>query len=360
MKKIESVVKYYLLQLLVFFNKVKKEKSLPDYNSPINVLFIRLNRIGDALVCTPLFDQLKQNKNIKIFILADRKNHFVFRNNPAIDEVIIFKKGLSGFFEINKIIKSRAISVVVDLHDDISTSVSYLMAIAKVNYKFGLNKSTSKLFTHTVERLDPTSNHVVDRVLEFLKLFNLSANKDSVAVKYYPSIGEEQEAKEKIRQLNPQRKFLIGINISAGSDARFWGVDNYKKLFGLLSKYDVKTILLASKNEHHYCREITSDENIIFPLTDSFGIFASAIMQMNFIITPDTSVVHLASIKKIPLFGLYVKYNTNDMIWSPYNTDFEFVITEEPTLKNISFEEVKNKLVPFLEKHLNVTSNSCL
>ncbi len=359
MKKLESLIKKFLLQLLVFFNPVQKVKPLPDYNNPVNVLFIRLNRIGDALVTTPLFDQLKQNKNIKIFLLADKKNHFVFCNNPAIDEVLAFKKGLSGFFEINKIIKSRGISVVVDLHDDISTSVSYLVAIAEVEYKFGLNKANSNLFTHTVDRLDPTSNHVIDRLLEFLKLFNLPLHKESVSVKYYPSLTEKLEAKEKIQQLNPENKFLIGINISAGSEARFWGLENYQKLFSLLSNYNVKILLLASKNEHHLCREITSAENI-YPLTDSFGVFAAAVMQMNFIITPDTSVVHLASVKKIPLFGLYVKYNTADMIWSPYNTDFEYVITQEPTLKNISFEEVKNKLVPFLEKHLNVTSNTCL
>jgi hypothetical protein len=50
---------------------------------------------------------------------------------------------------------------------------------------------------------------------------------------------------------------------------------------------------------------------------------------------------------KIPLFGIYVKYKTDDMIWTPYNTDFEYVVTEEPTLKNISFESVKKKLIPF-------------
>lgn len=359
MKKLESVLKKILLNLLVLFNPVKKQNSLPDFETPTNVLFIRLNRIGDALVSTPLFDQIKQNNNIKIFVLADKKNHFVFINNPVIDKIFIFKKGLKGFFEINKIIKSHNISVVVDLHDDVSTSVSYLVAISKVRYKFALNKSNYKLFTHTVDKLDSGNNHVIDRVLELLKLFNLKLNRDLVSVKFYPNESDKRVASDKIKSLNPDSKFLIGINISAGSDARFWGVDNYKKLFSLLTHYKAKIILFSSQREHQYCYEITSADNI-YPLTDSFGIFASAIMMMNFIITPDTSVVHLAPIKKIPLFGLYVKYITTDMIWSPYNTDFEYVLTDEPTLKNISFEEVKNKLVPFLEKHLNVTSNSCL
>ena len=41
------------------------------------------------------------------------------------------------------------------------------------------------------------------------------------------------------------------------------------------------------------------------------------------------------------------------MIWSPYNTPFDCVITKEPTLKNINFDKVKQKFIPFLERYLN-------
>jgi ADP-heptose:LPS heptosyltransferase len=274
-----------------------------------------------------------------------------------VDKVLIFKKGLSGFLAINKIVKLYSIKVVVDLHDDVSTSVSYLVALSNVGYKFALKKSNYRLFTHTVDKLDSRNNHVIDRVLELLRLFNVKLNRDLISVKYYPNEVDKRIASDKIKSLNPDNKFLIGINISAGSDARFWGVDNYKKLFSFLSQYEARIILFSSQREHQYCFEITSSDNI-YPITESFGIFASAIMMMNFIITPDTSVVHLASINKIPLFGLYVKFNTEDLPWYPYNTDFEYVLTEEPTLKNIPFDEVKSKLIPFLEKHLNVTSST--
>jgi len=90
------------------------------------------------------------------------------------------------------------------------------------------------------------------------------------------------------------------------------------------------------------------------PPSKEFDTFAAGISKLNFLFTPDTSVVHIASIYKIPVFGLYVKYNTQDMIWSPYNTEFDCIVTEEPTLKNISFEEVINKFIPFLERNINV------
>ncbi|HEX9251480.1 MAG TPA: glycosyltransferase family 9 protein [Ignavibacteriaceae bacterium] len=359
MKQFENWLKNILLKVLLIFNSSKNIKNQPVFNSDSNLLFIRLNRIGDALVTTPLLYQIKQQIGCKIFVLADKKNYFVFSNNPSIDEVVIFEKGIKGFLQIKNIISEKSIDAVVDLHDDVSTTVSFLIALANVKYKLGLRKSNSSIYTQTVKRLDSRTNHVIDRILQIGLLFNLKFERKSIAINYIPSKEERIIAAERIKFMNPNKKFLIGVNISAGSEARFWGVDNYIKLSELLSNYDARVIFFTSKNESNFAKEITDEINI-YPLTEAFGIFASAIMQLDFLITPDTSVVHIASINKIPVFGLYVKYNTEDMIWSPYNTDFECVVTEEPTLKNISFDEVKNKLIPFLEKHLNVKSNSSL
>ncbi|MFO7525563.1 MAG: glycosyltransferase family 9 protein [Ignavibacteriaceae bacterium] len=357
MKKIEFFFKNILLKLLLIFNPVKKESSLPDINSGSSILFIRLNRIGDALVATPLFHEVKQHPGCRIIVLADKKNHFIFRNNPSIDEVIVFEKGLSGITGINRIIQKNNIDVIVDLHDDVSTTVSFLVAFAKVKYKVGLRKSNHTLFTHTVEKLDPVNHHVIVRLLKLSELFGVSVNTQFVSVKFYPSEENEIQAAVRIQKMNPDNKYLLGINISAGSDARFWGVDKFKELAECISEYQVRIILFCNESDYHYARKITTEDNI-YPTTKDFGNFAAAIMNLDLLITPDTSVVHIASVKKIPVFGIYVKYNTDDIIWSPFNTDFEYVLTEEPTLKNISFKEVKIKLIPFLEKHLNAKTNS--
>lgn len=357
MKKIEFFFKNILLKILLIFNPVKKESTLPVLDSRSGILFIRLNRIGDALVTTPLLHEVKKQLGCRIIVLANKNNHFIFRNNPSIDQVIIFEKGLSGITGINSIIKKNNIAAIVDLHDDVSTTVSYLVAFAKVKYKIGLRKSNHTLYTHTVERLDPVNNHVILRVLKLSELFNIPVNTKLVSVKYYPSEENEIQAAVQIHKMNPDNNFLLGINISAGSDARFWGVDKFKKLLECISDYQMRTIIFCNESDYHYACEITS-EDYIYPPTKDFGNFAAAIMMLDLLITPDTSVIHLASIKKIPVFGIYVKYKTDDMIWSPFNTDYEYVITEEPTLKNISFEEVKIKLIPFLEKHINAKTNT--
>ena len=92
MKRIELLIKKLLLNLLLLF-KSGKMKDPSVFNSGSKILFIRLNRIGDALVVTPLLKLIKDNLRCEIHVLADKKNYFVFANNPSIDNIIVFNKG---------------------------------------------------------------------------------------------------------------------------------------------------------------------------------------------------------------------------------------------------------------------------
>lgn len=119
-------------------------------------------------------------------------------------------------------------------------------------------------------------------------------------------------------------------------------------------------ILIFTDTKDYDKAQLLFEKKFIYPATKNFDKFAAGILELDMLFSPDTSAIHIASIKKIPVFGLYVKYKTNDMIWSPYNTDFECVISEETNLNNVTFEEVKKKFIPFLEKYLNGERNSKL
>jgi len=351
-KEIEQYLKKIFLKILLLIVKNPNyNNSYPEITSNTKVLFIRLNRIGDALVSTPLIDLLKKKTDCKIFVLADKKNHFVFSNNPNINEITIFQKGLKGFIAILKFIKNNEIDILVDLHDDVSTTVTYIVALANVNYKFGLNKINKEIYSHIVPRLDASTNHIIDRILKLTELFNISYSKDEIKIGYYPKDENIRYANQIIDNKFSEKKFLLGINISAGSKARFWGVEKFIEIIDCVKKYNINIILFSELKDYNKAKSII-DENFIYPVSKDFDKFVAGVLCVDLLFSPDTSVVHIASIKRIPVFGLYVKFNTKDMIWSPYNTSFEYVITEESTLKNISVDEVKEKFIPFLEEHL--------
>jgi ADP-heptose:LPS heptosyltransferase len=353
LKKIEKFFRGVFLNiLLLLFHKSTIETN-GTFSSDSKILFIRLNKIGDALVTTPLLNEVKKKLGCKVYVLADRKNYFIFENNPSVDEIKIFNKGFKGIFDVRKFIKQNNIDTLVDLHDDVSTTVSFIIALSGVQNTLGLKKSNYKIYTDTIDRLNTASHHIIDRLLQLSKLFNIKVNHSEASVIYYTAMDSTEQARKWIHKLNSDNKFLLGINISAGSEARFWGVTNFRQLVALIEEYNLVYILFSTPQDYDLAKQIVN-EKFIYPPSKDFNDFAAAILELNMLFTPDTSVIHIASINKIPVFGVYVKYNTRDMIWSPYNTEFDCVITEEPTLKNVTFDEVKKKFIPFLEQTLNV------
>lgn len=347
MKRIEIFFRKLLLKVLILLKKAEKHHPELETSAQMNILFIRLNRIGDALVTTPLLYEFKKQLNCRITVLASKYNYFIFNNPHLTDEVIVFNKKVRSFI---KFINKNNYDVIVDLHDDVSTTVSYLIAFANCKNKIGLMKGTDKLYSDLVNKLDPTKYHVIERVMEFTKPFNITYNPAKVNIVYNPKPESIAVVDNYIEKHFPVNNFLIGINISAGSNSRFWGIRNFKEIISVLNGYGINIVLLCLERDLKYAWDIAGREIPIFYRNDFDG-FAAMINRINLLFTPDTSIVHIASAFNVPVFGLYVKYNTDHIVWYPYKSDYEVIITTEPTLGNISSDIVKEKFIPFFEKY---------
>lgn len=352
MKRIEILLRKFLLKLLLFFNRGPRNLIPPHFTKESKILFIQLYRIGDALVSTPLLKEIKNKIGCRIYILASNSNQFIFKNNKIADEIIIYKKGLKEFFKLLILLNNIEFDVIVDLHDNVSFTVSFLIALIKSPHKFGFKRENFKLFTTIVDKPDTVENHVVVRIMEFAKLFKIPYKNSEINIVFEPSLKSFEIAKSSYDKFFMEQKFTIGINISAGGEARFWGISNYISIIRELLHYNVNLLLLCSEKDLPKAIEISENKIAIYHRSQFYD-FCAMIKYVDLLITPDTSIVHVASAFKIPVFGLYVKYQTNDHIWSPFNSPFECVITEEATLQNVSFDSVKSKLIPFFENYYN-------
>ncbi len=222
-----------------------------------------------------------------------------------------------------------------------------------------MEKSNRKLFTHTSKKVNSSKYHIIDRLLKLADLFNIKINQDGVNVIYKPLKDSINSVETYLKNNFTESKFLIGINISSGSKSRFWGIDNFQRLIQFLQQYDINILLLTSPDDLKLANEISQNKIPIF-YSQKYDEFAAMISKIDLLFTPDTAIVHLASAFEIPVFGIYVKYKTNDMIWKPYKSDFDCVITEEPNLNNVTFESVINSFKSFLEKNIYAKTNSIL
>ena len=348
MKTIEIFFRKILLKLLLLFYGGGKRRSSKTSGDSMNCFVVRLNRIGDALVTTPLLKLLKEKLNCRLILLADKRNRFVFENNPYVDELLVFQKGLKGFKAVRKYFNDNRIDVLIDSHDDISTTVSFIVAFSGVSQRFALAKGNESIYTDAIERKDASKFHIAERVAELAKLCGADFHSDEIKLVYNPKKESLEVVDFFLRENRQSGKPVVGINISAGSDARFWGIEKYKTIIEHISStFDVNLILLRAPDDKEKAAQI-ANENVNIFNDKSFDQFAAMISKLDILISPDTSAVHLAAAFGVPVFGLYVHYKTDDVIWYPFNVKYEAVITRDPNLSSISTEEVIEKLDPFL------------
>lgn len=348
MKEIEIYLRKLLLSLYLFFRKNEKKNTELIISSKDKILLIRLNRIGDALVTTHLIKNIKEHTGCEIHVLADRKNHFIFENDANVDRTLVFPKKLKEIKILQEEINNSEYHALFDLHDDVSTSASFFIGLLNVKNKVGYNKKSKKLFTHLVPYLDPTKHHIMERYLQFLNFLNIPFDQNKIKVNYQPTTEALQYADELINNLFEEKKFLVGINISAGSEARFWGIERYKKLISYFSQYDINIILFSSPSEIEKAKQIIENEKLI-SAEPTFEKMTAVLKQIDFLFSPDTSLVHIASSYNLPVFGIYINYNTDHVVWYPYNTEHELIITEKPNFNELEFDTVINKLKIFFE-----------
>ncbi len=346
LKNIEIALRRILLKLLLMFSKKKSADKL-NLKPGDDVLVIRLNRIGDGLVTTPLIKVLAESGGFNVYVLADKKNKIVFENNRFIKGIIVFEKGLKGLKKTLREINKRNFKLVIDSHIDISTTVSFLIAGLKT-FTISLDKGNGSLYSVTVPPLPEEKYHVVERVLHIADYLNIEYSKENINIIYFPREESLLAVRKEIEKINPEHKFLLGINISAGSDARFWGIENYRRLIKSIERFDIVKIIFCTPWERERAENISLGRVPI--LAGSFDLFAAEISKLDLLFSPDTSAVHLASAFKVPVFGIYVLYNTTEKEWYPYRSEHRLAITKEPDIKSLKFEEVEKIFIDFLSK----------
>ena len=351
MRKPEYYTKKLFFGLLKLISgKSGKSRTQPSFGERRNILLIRLNNIGDALVTTPFIEQLKNKIDCEIDVLCHRRNSVVFENNKSVNNIFILNKGFFNFFRTLFRARRKKYYCIVDTHNDISATVNLFLLLLKSEYRFGFRKEENNLYSGVIEKPDSSKTHVAEQILQLLKLFGVEPDLKTVRIVYDYTNKSSEFAADYLRRNFPEKKFVIGINLFAGSLARYWGTENFLGLLNFLETYPVNVILIAPGKLPADIGELAGKAPVF---RNDFDKLAALISKLDLLVTPDTSVIHLASAYRIPVFGLYVHFNTDEMIWKPYNSDFEFVLTKERTLDSIHYEEVERKLKIFLGEHLS-------
>ncbi|MGB2867164.1 MAG: glycosyltransferase family 9 protein [Bacteroidota bacterium] len=344
-KRIEIGFRRWLVRVLRFlFTRPRRPVENIDFNRS-KFLFVRQDMIGDVLVSTPLLAALHDRyPGARIDALLSNKNHFVLERDPAVTKRWVYKKNLSSAVSILRNIRRERYDFIIDLMDNPSATSTVVCLLAGARWNVGIEKENDYAYDIVVPMLSRRDTHIIDRIAQLLTPFRISPSDHIFAIRYVTSPDSDRFAEGFIKTKLPSGRPIVGLNISAGSEVRYWGTRNFSDFISWVTSSHPECIILIlhkpSDRDKAQAIHDLAPSAVVSPDTTSFDQFAALIRRLAMLLTPDTSAVHLASAFNVPVVVLYVQSDKSLRIWEPYGTEYEILVTEKDDLSTIPASDV--------------------
>lgn len=328
-----------------------KDRHLFNAADVKSILIMRYDRIGDMVVTTPLFKSLRKGfPEAKIIVLASAANASVVANSPDVDEIIIFPKSLSGRLMALILLRLRGVSLVVDTNHDIVWHAIYVIRMlnpkwAVSSYKksrYGVNGRELKLYDFMG---CVNENHMISEIYAGIsEALGIPCLKDDLQYRLTLSAAQKELASKLIKAGHN-----IGINL-LGSKVGWQLKDaDCKALCAyILNKYpNTKIWLLSSPSSYSKMVDLSLKINhpafhVVKPTSDVMDA-ATIISSLDLLITPDTSLVHIACAFSTPLVAVYPDSPNAFIQWKPLHLSGKCKVIfskNEKSLEGYSYDEL--------------------
>ncbi|CAN5628885.1 glycosyltransferase family 9 protein [soil metagenome] len=316
-----------------------------------NILIVQIGKIGDMVLTIPLFYYMKKIfPEARLTVLASKVNAEIPRNLSYVDETIIFSQNLLTGFILLKSLRKRLYNVLIDMNYNSSRTSEKILKTLKPDISFGVN-GEKKLYDHDLNIIS-RSPHLADMALAPAAYFdNKIIFEADAALK-----GEFKTETES--EFKGDKKFKILFNISAGSKSRKWSNDKWVKLieksvevFGT-DKYSYYITGLKEESEEiDYVISKIKSKRLTAIYTKSLVHLFNIISNINLLVSPDTSLIHIASSNNIPTIGLYPNVDWNLEKFRPLAENSSVILSgNKENIFDIELSEVFEELSKIVKK----------
>ena len=315
-------IKAYILRRLT------RKKSINfDIRKAKNILFLRYDRIGDMVITTPVFRELKlAYPEINITVLASKANQYVLINNPYVDRVFTnHKNNLLKDLPTLLALRKEKFDVCVEFdHSVVPHSIVRLritkpkkIISIKKDGRYGVNGNELSLYDFYTKK--QTNEHFRDIWLGVLEPFGI--NPKSRDYDLFVTDEQNKKAQNYIKQF--PSKFLVGINLEgAVKGKKIESSELFQICHGLYDQNNnIQIIILSAPDNFQSAiarvKQMALSHVEVSYKTDRILDVAALINHLDLIITPDTSIVHIASAFNKPLVTIHENNQDSFHLFAP-------------------------------------------
>ncbi len=269
-----------------------------------NVLFIRIDRIGDLVLSTPALKGLKQKfPNCELTVLAGYSNHSVVLNNPYIDKIIIYDSKLSILKKISIIrqLRESNFDLVVDPYDDYELKTALITAVSGAGRRIGYASYGREVFFNIAAPSIKKGQHFIDVVQNVLSPLGIAITDKEPEI--FLSQTEKNWSKKWILQNQSGNKAIVGIHPGAYYPSQRWVPGYFAELINKLTRSkNLDLILFGSPSDKNLIKQIIAKipENVLTFVADDLRQFISLLAYCDIFICNNSGPLHLAVGTKTP------------------------------------------------------------
>ena len=340
-----------------------KKGNFIESNDIKKILFMRYDgKIGDMVITTLMFREIKKRyPNIEIGVVTKGGVKAIIENNPNVDKIYEYKKNRKSVKELSLEIAEEKYDLLIDFSEMLRINQMMLINLCKARFNMGLNKENWKMFD--ISYTKPVGHiHITEIYINVLEKLGIKY----IDINYELFFTEQQKSKvdELLKELN--HKKIIVFNPFAASKHRDINLENILKI-GKIIIEDKNNILIfiGEEKRKKELEKILKElgDNAIFPDLKSIMETSYLISKSDLVITPDTSIVHIAATFKRKLIAIYrldnrVENEVNRYLWGPnykeavqlFSKDFEVKNGEEADINKFDIKEMKRNIKEITRK----------
>ncbi|MEK6748719.1 MAG: glycosyltransferase family 9 protein [Pseudomonadota bacterium] len=345
------------------FDRKSRHPRLQDIDIQ-RILVLNIgDKIGDTTVCTLMYRELHRwNPDVKVDMVCGRQTFPLVENNPYIDDIIVCKKGFFATIFLAEKLRRKKYDVVFDVRELTDASTLYLLKrmAGKVNVGFDRNKYA----LHDILMDDGLKKiHVAERYGELLRV--LGIENPNLAYDLHVSPQDRNEIAALLKQAAIDAQLIV-INAYAAARYRNISLGRVGEIIAALQRsvwrnYSVVLVGPPAKRAElrQFVDKSRADKLYYFPEISSIMRVAALIGRARLVITPDTSIVHIASAFDTPQICFYRHDGADDLQnairWGPRSRQHQVIYARARThgevdINTFRIEDVQRALDKLVEE----------
>jgi lipopolysaccharide heptosyltransferase II len=322
--KIKVLLRYLYLIMRMFvlytFLRVRK-KSKIELREDAEILVIRLDRIGDLVLSTPIFKVLdKKYPKARITALVTTYTKDILINNPHIDRILV-SDNISKTIKENK----NKYDLIFDLFMDYEIKTAMVTRLMNPKYSIGYDAGyRGVLFTNPVKKIQERK-HFVDYLFGLLAPLDIVPDKtDKEPEIFLDDKCQEEYNSWMVKNGIGKDDLTVSMHISGFYPVQRWPWNNYCQLIeNMTSKYkNIRVYIFAKKEEeilvNHIMKTINPSKghNNYYFIGQNLLNVICIIKNTKLFIGNNSGLLHIAAALKTPTISFMG--STVPWTWSPY------------------------------------------